>query len=263
MNAQLRSGFDKALVRSWVCKCDWSLAECSALRRGPRFDGALCRCHSLYRHAKRPFPAAPVQAALRLQCNRQPVRPWAWRLMDGNIDPSAHGFLLCARRANARSPDFPPPFTAGSATMGAHCCWIDENLRRRAACFAERTKQIAPYVLFGPPDKAIVQCFVRTVLTARRIHPTAAGLQNMDDPGNHPAVINPRHTARIGRKMRPHLRKLRLRQPKILLAHQSLHSETLNHNSQNAQIILWVRSLGSVDNYRRAMIVAAMLQVAR
>jgi hypothetical protein len=81
-------------------------------------------------------------------------------------------------------------------------------------------KEIGPHALFGPADKAIVERLVRPVLIARRIGPTPAGLQYMDDARDHPPVIDPRDAARVRRQMRPDLRELVFRQPEKMIAHQ-------------------------------------------
>ena len=54
----------------------------------------------------------------------------------------------------------------------------------------------------------------------RCIHPTAAGLQDMDDARDHPAIVDPGFAACIARKKRFKPRKLFRRQPKITVAHQ-------------------------------------------
>ncbi|WP_245412073.1 hypothetical protein [Methylocella silvestris] len=44
----------------------------------------------------------------------------------------------------------------------------------------------------------------------------------MNDPADHPSIVDPRLATRIGGKMRRNLRKLRIRQPKLVQNHRRL-----------------------------------------
>ena len=50
-------------------------------------------------------------------------------------------------------------------------------------------EQVHPYPFGGPADIAVVKRLLRNIRD-RRVNPAPAGLQNMDDAGNDPQVIN-------------------------------------------------------------------------
>ena len=53
----------------------------------------------------------------------------------------------------------------------------------------------------------------------RTIAPAAAALENMDDPADDPTIVDPLHTANIGRQMPLDPRPLLVAQPKQIPAH--------------------------------------------
>ena len=64
-------------------------------------------------------------------------------------------------------------------------------------------EDIDPHALGGPSDETIVECLARAV-GSRRVDPTTAGLQDMHDTADHPAIINPRlATSQTGRRRNP------------------------------------------------------------
>jgi hypothetical protein len=69
-----------------------------------------------------------------------------------------------------------------------------------------------PYALGGPSDIAVVEGFPRSVV-GRRVDPTPARLQDVDDTPDPPAVVDPRLSSRIARQMRRNSFELLVRQP--------------------------------------------------
>src|SRR5215207_6139394 len=86
-----------------------------------------------------------------------------------------------------------------------------------------------PNALRGPPDEAVVERLLRTV-GGWCIGPPPARLQHMDDPANHPAVIDPRLARRVVRQVRLDPCELLLRKPeKRSRLIDRLPLEALNH----------------------------------
>jgi hypothetical protein len=97
-------------------------------------------------------------------------------------------------------------------------------MARRAARFSERLEQASPHALLRPPDEAIVERLARTIV-ARRIDPSAAALQHMNDPGDHPAIIDTLLPARLVRQQRPKAAHLRVVKPEQFRSHRRSPSE--------------------------------------
>jgi hypothetical protein len=55
------------------------------------------------------------------------------------------------------------------------------------------------YALRGPPDKPVVERFVRAI-DIRRIDPATARLQDVHDAADNPPIIDPRLASRISRQ---------------------------------------------------------------
>jgi len=79
-------------------------------------------------------------------------------------------------------------------------------------------ENIAPHALGRPAHEPVVEGFARPV-DPRRVNPAASGFQNMDNPADHPAVINPGFAPRISWKKRLKPRKLIVIQPKTVPNH--------------------------------------------
>ena len=95
---------------------------------------------------------------------------------------------------------------------------------------AKRMEEIDPDALGGPSDVAVVERLVRPVV-GRRIDPAPAGLQDMDDAADHPAIIDPRLATCIGRQMRLDPRELLVRQPEAILDSSRPPEEAVNHKT--------------------------------
>ncbi len=71
----------------------------------------------------------------------------------------------------------------------------------------------------APSNKAVIQCFVRAIVL-RRVAPTKAVADNVDDPRNHPQIVNARDPVRQG-KVRFKALQLRPRQPELIVHEMS------------------------------------------
>jgi len=80
-------------------------------------------------------------------------------------------------------------------------------------------ENVDPNTFGSPSDEAIVERLARTV-GLRRVNPTTAGLQDMHDAADDPAIINPRLATRIGRQQRLEARELIFRQPEMITIHR-------------------------------------------
>src|SRR5262249_18631332 len=90
-----------------------------------------------------------------------------------------------------------------------------------------RMEDLEPYSLGRPAHEAIVKRLARAV-QERRISPAATGLQHMHNPTDHPAIIDARLAASVGRQMRHKPRELTIVQPEMSSIHRGPPSGTLN-----------------------------------
>ena len=84
---------------------------------------------------------------------------------------------------------------------------IDQNLLGRPAGLRECVEQIDPNALRGPAHIAVVERLLRSVFR-RRVDPTTARLQHVNDAADHASIVNPRLASRVRRQMRFDLPKL-------------------------------------------------------
>jgi hypothetical protein len=84
---------------------------------------------------------------------------------------------------------------------------IDHQPVGLAAVGRQLGKDAVEHAQAAPADEPVVDRLVRPI-GRRRIPPTQAVLQDKDDPGDHPPVINPRNPMRKREKWLnpPHLR---------------------------------------------------------
>jgi hypothetical protein len=89
---------------------------------------------------------------------------------------------------------------------------------RRSAKSGQFPEQVFPQAAPRPAHEPIIDRRRRTVL-GRAIAPAAAAFENVHDAADDPAIINPLHTANIGRQVRLDPSPLIVAQPKQILAH--------------------------------------------
>ena len=82
--------------------------------------------------------------------------------------------------------------------MRLHGGGVDQHLGRWTAGARQSMKEIDPDAFGGPADIAVVERLAWPIIR-RRIDPAPAGLQDMDDAADHPAVVNTRLAARVRR----------------------------------------------------------------
>jgi len=117
--------------------------------------------------------------------------------------------------------------------MSLHRRGVDQHLRRRTARRCQGVEDVHPDASGGPAHEPIVERLARTI-DGRGVGPPSAGLQDMDDPADDAAIVDPWLASRIGRKMRLKPRELPLVQPKIISIHQrSPFGDLESRNAQN------------------------------
>src|SRR5579863_10144368 len=126
--------------------------------------------------------------------------------------------------------------------MGLHRGTVDQDLLGRPSSLRERMEQVAPDPLCRPADIAVVEGFSRPVV-GRSVDPATPRLQHIDDPADHPTIVNPRLAPCVRRRMGFDLRKLLGRKPKMIPIHLRFLSEAVNHNQPGMPTPLWVRTL--------------------
>src|SRR5512135_502951 len=94
-------------------------------------------------------------------------------------------------------------------------------------------EDVLPDAFGRPADEPIVEGLARAI-DGRGVDPATAGFQHMDNPADNTAIINPRLTARVARKMRHKPSKLILAQPEAVSIHPWSPFEDLE--SQHAPI---------------------------
>lgn len=74
-------------------------------------------------------------------------------------------------------------------------------------------KDALPHAALGPASEPVVERLLRAIDVFGTIAPTTAALQRMDNAGEHPPIIYPRHPARILRQERFDPRPLLIGKP--------------------------------------------------
>jgi len=95
---------------------------------------------------------------------------------------------------------------------------VDHLRIRRSSTPGQLPEQGFPDAPPRPAHEPVIDRHVRAIL-GRAIAPTTAALENMHDPTDNPAIINPLHTANIGRQVRLDPSPLLVAQPKQIPAH--------------------------------------------
>ena len=106
----------------------------------------------------------------------------------------------------------------------------------------KRLDQLSPEPFARPTVEAVVDRGRRAIV-GRTVAPPAADLENMDDAGDHPTIINPPSTALVPRQQGRNDRPLLIRQPK-----QTTHP--------NLQYVVWksesdlLRKINLINEFR-------------
>src|ERR1700753_1472237 len=119
-----------------------------------------------------------------------------------------------------------PPFCRGTMLVHAHDRTVDHLNIAVIGCH-NGIHQPIPDTRLSPSVDPVVARRPRAV-AFRQIRPGRARTQNPENPVQHSPVVNPRHTARLVRKMRLDRFPLKIRQ--IVAAHRKLPFESLNHD---------------------------------
>lgn len=86
--------------------------------------------------------------------------------------------------------------------MDLDAATVDEELLWHPIRSGKVGEDALPHAALGPAQEPVVERLLRPVDMLRTIAPATATLQCMDDAGEHPTVIDPRHTASILRQER-------------------------------------------------------------
>ncbi len=124
----------------------------------------------------------------------------------------------CALRANGPQPAFSPPFPPAAERCALTCVEFDHLGVGRAPTPRQFPEQILPKPAPRPAHEAVIDRCRRTVF-GRAIAPAAAALENMHNPADDPAVIDPLNAPNIGRQMRLDPCPLLVVQPKQIPPH--------------------------------------------
>jgi len=95
---------------------------------------------------------------------------------------------------------------------------VDHLRVSRPSTPGQLPEQVLPKTPTRPPHKPVIDCRRRTIL-GRAITPAASAPENMHDPADDPTIIDPIHTANVGRQMRLDPSPLLVAQPKQIPAH--------------------------------------------
>jgi len=95
---------------------------------------------------------------------------------------------------------------------------VDHLRIRRSSTPGQFPEQVFPDATPRPAYETVIDRHVWAIL-GRAIAPATAALENMHDPADNPAIIDPLHTANIGRQVRLDPSPLLVAQPKQIPAH--------------------------------------------
>ena len=122
---------------------------------------------------------------------------------------------------------------------------VDHDHLMRVACGRQGGENPVEYPRPAPSNEAIIQGFGWTV-ARRRIAPHQAVPDHMDDPADHPTVINTLDAPFLVRKKSLEPLELGVRQPKMMGLHQKSSKRIrglLNHTRSISGTCSWVLNL--------------------
>ena len=105
---------------------------------------------------------------------------------------------------------------------------VDHQLVGLAALGRQRGEYPVEYAEPAPPDEAIIDRLVRTIVLGR-VAPAQAVPDDEDDPADHPSVIDPGNAVRQW-EMRQDPAHLRLRQPNQIAHDNAASAQPLNQS---------------------------------
>lgn len=95
-----------------------------------------------------------------------------------------------------------PPFCATSSAVNLDARSVDEQRRWHAFELRDVSKDALPNTACSLAPETVVERLLRAIDVLGTIAPRTAALQCVDNAGEHPPVIDPRHAARILRQKR-------------------------------------------------------------
>lgn len=141
------------------------------------------------------------------------------------------GAWCCAHLSCGRYHWPRPPFFAARAAVDLDAAAVDEQSVGRIVLAGQGSEDPFPDAALRPAHEAVVERLLRSVDLLRTIAPATAALERMDDPGEHPTIIDPRHPARVARQHRLNPNPLPSENQKKSDISPPPSRKAMNHNS--------------------------------
>jgi hypothetical protein len=90
---------------------------------------------------------------------------------------------------------------------------VDEQPVRDVSCSRQSAEDALPNAALGPSHEAVIKRLLGSI-DVSTVSPTTAAAKGMDNPTQHPTIIDPRFAAYIGREQWLDPSPLRIRKPK-------------------------------------------------
>jgi len=114
--------------------------------------------------------------------------------------------------------------------MGLDAGTVDEQPVGRILGVGECAEDALPDAALGPANEAVVERLLGSI-DIRAVRPATAAAKRMDDPAQHPAVVNALLAAHVGRQKRLDPRPLLIRKPKEIRHLTASIQKAVNHIS--------------------------------
>lgn len=174
----------------------------------PDQSHTLCQRGRAHRPAVQPGEVRPLG-------NRPSGRLSAETPADVPNGRSRHGSWSSGRRASSQWPGFVPPFATTGAAMRLGMCAVEQHLGWWSTAGCQGVKDLQPNTLRRPANKPIIQRLARSI-AGRCIRPPTSRFQHMNDPADHPTIVDSWHPAWLVRQQRRQTRPLLILQPKFV-----------------------------------------------
>lgn len=175
--------------------------------------------------------AAWLRCSVGRPCNRGRCPASGAGRQDGLSRRRRHGAWCCARLWCGRYHEPRPPFSSACAAVDLDATAVDEQPVGRILGAGQRAENPFPDTALGSTDEAVVERLLRPV-DIRTVGPASATAQRMDDPAQHPAIIDTLLAVHIGRQQRCNPLPLPIGKPKEIRHLTASQPEAMNHNSR-------------------------------
>lgn len=130
----------------------------------------------------------------------------------------ARGSSSCGRRARCQWHWLEPPFSSTRTAVGFDVAAVDLGGLRDPAFLGQSRQDARPDAATAPSVPAVVNCRRRPIL-ARAVLPATAAFEHVNDPRDHPPIIDTPRSRLVFRQMRFDRRPRHIRQPKQRTRH--------------------------------------------